>query len=35
MERMNGLMVLPVVVDCKNTFDEDGGVVYSGIRKGD
>ncbi|MCK4251001.1 nucleotide sugar dehydrogenase [candidate division WOR-3 bacterium] len=35
MERMKGLMKSPVVVDCKNVFDEEGEVVYLGIGKGD
>ena len=32
---MRGLMMSPVVVDCKNVFDKGSGVVYQGIGKGD
>jgi UDP-N-acetyl-D-mannosaminuronate dehydrogenase len=35
MGRMKELMMSPVVVDCKNTFDKGSGVVYLGIGKGD
>jgi UDP-N-acetyl-D-mannosaminuronate dehydrogenase len=34
MEQIKELMVSPVVVDCKNVFDESSGVVYLGIGKG-
>jgi UDP-N-acetyl-D-glucosamine dehydrogenase len=33
MERMKELMDSPVVVDCKNVFDNGSGVVYLGIGK--
>jgi UDP-N-acetyl-D-glucosamine dehydrogenase len=32
---MRGLMKSPVVVDCKNTFDESDNVIYLGIGKGE
>jgi UDP-N-acetyl-D-glucosamine dehydrogenase len=32
---MRGLMKSPVVVDCKNVFDNGSGVVYLGIGKGE
>ena len=34
MEEIKELMGSPVVVDCKNLFDEGSGVVYLGIGKG-
>jgi UDP-N-acetyl-D-glucosamine dehydrogenase len=35
MGRMRGLMKSPVVVDCKNLFDESDNVIYLGIGKGE
>jgi UDP-N-acetyl-D-glucosamine dehydrogenase len=34
MEQIKKLMGSPVVVDCKNVFDESSEVVYLGIGKG-